>query len=78
MRKGQLPVAGRHDPLAGWDLPMINFLRWVGAIGTLIFGVVTVCFFIAPPHWPSVGFLFVTLLCGLSGRVTTQRLKSSN
>ena len=45
MRNGQLPVARRHDPMAGLDLPMVNFLRWVGALETSIFGVVTICFF---------------------------------
>lgn len=78
MRKGQLPVARRDDPLAGWEIPLLNFLRWLGILGTVIFGIVTIWFFIAPSHGAFVGFLVVTVLFGVVWRVVAQRLKKKS
>jgi hypothetical protein len=78
MLKGQLPVARRHDPLAGWEIPLLNFFVWVGILGTLTLGVVTIWFFITVHAWVFVGFLVVTILFGFVWRVVAQRVKNSN
>jgi hypothetical protein len=78
MRKGQPPVARRHDPLAGSDLPLLNFSRWLAIVGTLIFGFLTIWFFMAAHRGISVGFLVITILFGLMWRVVPQRLGSSS
>jgi hypothetical protein len=75
MQKGQLPVARGHDPLAGLDLPLLNFIRWVSTLATLIFGIVTIWFFITAQRKVSVGFLVVTLLFGLVWRIMARPLK---
>ena len=78
LRKGQLPVARRHDPLAGSDLPLLNFLRWLAILGTLIFGFLAIWFFMAAHRGLSLGFLVAAILFGLAWRVATQRLKVPN
>jgi Flp pilus assembly protein TadB len=78
MRKDQIPVGTRNDPLAGLDVSLLNFLRWLGILGTLIFGVVTIWFFITAHRGLSVGFLFATILFGVVWRVMAQRFKRSN
>jgi hypothetical protein len=75
MRKGQLPVARRHDPLARSALPLLNFLRWLAILGTVIFGNVTTWFFINEQYRVSIGFLAITILFGIVWRFATQRLK---
>jgi hypothetical protein len=78
MRKGELPVARRDDPLAGLNVPLLNFFRWLGILGTVIFGIVTIWFFITPSHGAFVGFLIVTILFGLAWRLVAQRLKKES
>jgi hypothetical protein len=78
MRKGLLPGARRHDPLAGSDLPLLNFLKWMAILGTLVFGSMTIWFFVAAHRGHSVGFLVAAVLFGVVWRVTTQRLKVPN
>jgi hypothetical protein len=56
MRKDQIPVGTRNDPLAGLDVSLLNFLRWLGILGTLTFGVMTIWFFFAGDRGLSVGF----------------------
>jgi hypothetical protein len=68
----------RNDPLAESDAWLLNFLRWLGILGTLIFGVVTIWFFITAHRGLSVGFLFATILFGVVWRVMAQRFKRSN
>ena len=51
--------------MAESDAWLLNFLRWLGILGTLIFGVVTIWFFITAHRGLSVGFLFATILFGL-------------
>jgi hypothetical protein len=77
MHKVQLPVGRRHDPLAGSDLPLLNFLRWVSILGSMVFGCVAIWFFINAHFGFSVGFLVAAILFGLVWRVTTQKLKTS-
>ena len=77
MRKDQLPVGRRHDPLAVSDLPLLNFLRWSVILGTLIFVSLTIWFFMTAHHGLSVGFLVAAILFGLMWRVATQQLKAS-
>jgi len=64
--------------LARSDASLLNFLRWLGILGTLIFGVVTIWFFISVRRGLSVGFLFATILFALVWRVMAQRFKRSN
>jgi hypothetical protein len=64
--------------LAESDAWLLNFLRWLGILGTLIFGVVTIWFFITAHRGLSVGFLFATILFGVVWRVMAQRFKRSN
>jgi Flp pilus assembly protein TadB len=78
MRKDQFPVGRRDDPLVGLDLSLLSFLRWLSILGTLIFGVVTIWFFITAHRGLSVGFLFAAILFGLVWRVMAQRFKRSN
>jgi membrane protein implicated in regulation of membrane protease activity len=73
MSKDQLPVARRHDLLEDLDLPLLNFFRWLGILGTLIFGVVTIWFFITAHRGLFVGFLVVTILSAVVWRVATRR-----
>ena len=73
MSKDQLPVARRHDLLEDLDLPLLNFFRWLGILGTLIFGVVTIWFFITAHRGVFIGFLVVTILFALVWRVATRR-----
>jgi hypothetical protein len=75
MRKGQLPVARRHDPSARSALPLLNFLRWLAVLGTVIFGNVTTWFFINQQYRVSIGFLVITMLLSIVWRVATRRLK---
>jgi hypothetical protein len=73
----KLGVARRHDPSARSPHPLLNFLRWVAMLGTLIFGNVTTWFFISQqPGF--VWFLVITSLFGIVWRIATQRLKVSN
>jgi sugar phosphate permease len=51
---------------------------WVGVLGTLIFGVVTIWFFIAARGWVLVGFMVVIILFGFVWQIATRRLKNSN
>jgi hypothetical protein len=64
--------------LAGSDTWLLNFLRWLGILRTLIFGAVTIWFFITAHRGLSVGFLCGTILFGLVWRVMAQRFKRSN
>jgi hypothetical protein len=77
MRKSQIPVARRHDPLAGLDLPLLNLLKWLALLGTLILGSLTIWFFMSAHRGLSVGFLIGAILFGLVWRVATQQLKTS-
>ena len=54
--------------MAGFDVSLLNFFRWVGILGTMTFGVVTIWFFITAHRGLSVGFLFATILFGLVWR----------
>ena len=56
-------------------LPLLNFLRWLAILGTLIFGNVTTWFFINQQFGVSLGFLIVTIVFGIVWRGATQRLK---
>jgi hypothetical protein len=75
MRKRQLPVSRAHDPLAQSALLLLNLLRWLAILGTLIFGNVTTWFFINQQFGVSLGFLIVTIVFGIVWRGATQRLK---
>ena len=75
MRKRQLPVSRAHDPLAQSALLLLNLLRWLAILGTLIFGNVTTWFFINQQLGVSLGFLIVTIVFGIVWRGATQRLK---
>jgi hypothetical protein len=63
--------------LAGSDLPLLNFLRWVAILGTLIFGSLTIWFFMTEHRGLSVGFLVAAIFFGLVWRVVAQQLKTS-
>ena len=65
----------QRDTLAGWEIPLLNFFVWLGILGTLTFGVVTVWFFVTLHRWAFVGFLVVTILFGLVVRVAARQLK---
>lgn len=73
--KDQLPVARKHDPLAGSDRPLLNFLKWIAIVGTLAFGTVTLGF-ITAHRGIGIGFLVLTIIFGLLWRVVTGRLGS--
>jgi membrane-bound metal-dependent hydrolase YbcI (DUF457 family) len=64
--------------LAGLDLPLLDFLRWVAIVGTLILGFLTIWFFMAGHRGLSVGFLVAAILFGLVWRVAARRLKAPN
>jgi hypothetical protein len=75
MRKRQLPVSRAHGPLERSVFPLLNFFKWFAILGTLFFGNVSTWFFINQQYGISIGFLVVTILLGIMGRVVTQRLK---
>jgi hypothetical protein len=74
MLKGPIPVARRHDPLAGSDLPLLDFLGWLAILGILALGVSTAWFFMAAHRGLSVGFLVITILFSLMWRAVAQGL----
>ena len=78
MSKDQIPVGRRRDPLEGLLLPVLNFVRWLSILGTLIFGIATIWFFVTAHRRVSGGFLIVAILFGLVWRIVTQRLKNPN
>jgi hypothetical protein len=78
MLKNQIPVGQSRDPLEGLLLPVLNFIRWTSILGTLIFGIVTIWFFVTAHRRVSGVFLIVAILFGIVWRIVTQRLKSPN
>ena len=60
--KGQIPVGSSHDPLAALEFRLLDFIRWLGVLGTLIFWVVTIWFFIAARGWVLVGFMVASFV----------------
>jgi Flp pilus assembly protein TadB len=78
MNKDQLSVARRHDLLEELDVPLLNFFRWLGILGTLIFGVVTIWLYITAHRGIFVGFLVVTILFAVVWRVAARRQRKLN
>jgi hypothetical protein len=62
----------------GSELRLLDFVRWLGVLGTLIVWVVTIWFFIAARGWVLVGFIAVTILFCFAWQIATRPLKASN
>ena len=61
--------------MAALELRLLDFIRWLGVLGTLIFWVVTIWFFIAARGWALVGFMVASLFRMANRNSTAKEFK---